>query len=404
MATTIRLNFRPSQMSGRTGTLYFQVIHRRCTRQVKTEYKIFSEEWDPARFSIRICGTEERRSQLSLILSKVNWKLKQMKSIAAEKERKCTDVTMNDLLSSFSELSECPTFFSFAKSEYRRRKEMGREGTARTYKNALCSFQKFRRGRDLVLDEIDSGMMEQYEAWLKRCGLRRNSSSCYLRTLRTIYRKAVEMDLTEDRDIFRHVFTGFAKTPKRALSIECLRAIKYLDLSMDKSLSLARDVFLFSFLMQGMPFIDVAFLRKSDLRDGIVQYSRRKTRQTLEVAWENAMQDIVDRYSHLTEDSPYLFPIITRYDGTERQQYETMEHKVNRSLKKIGRMVNLPMPLTTYVARHTWASLARDAGCSLSVISKGMGHESLKTTQIYLDSIDTKMVAKANRKIIDKIN
>lgn len=147
----------------------------------------------------------------------------------------------------------------------------------------------------------------------------------------------------------------------------------------------------------------MAYLRKSDLRDGMVRYSRRKTRQTLEVVWENAMQDIVDGYAHLTAGSPYLLPIITRSDGTERRQYERMERKVNRGLRKIARMVNLPMPLTTYVARHTWASLARDAGFPLSVISRGMGHESLRTTQVYLSSIDNAAVARANRLMIEQI-
>lgn len=115
------------------------------------------------------------------------------------------------------------------------------------------------------------------------------------------------------------------------------------------------------------------------------------------------MQDIVDNYNHLTIGSPYLLPIITKADGTERLQYERMEHKVNYYLKEIGGMVGLQMPLTTYVARHTWASMMRNMGISLSVVSKGLGHESLKTTQIYLSSIDTENVVKANRKMIDCI-
>lgn len=115
------------------------------------------------------------------------------------------------------------------------------------------------------------------------------------------------------------------------------------------------------------------------------------------------MQEIVDTYAHLTEGSPYLLPIITKQDGTERRQYERMEHKVNRLLKEIGGMAELQVPLTTYVARHCWASTMRDMGVSLSIVSKGLGHESLKTTQIYLSSIDTEGVVKANRQLIGKI-
>ena len=115
------------------------------------------------------------------------------------------------------------------------------------------------------------------------------------------------------------------------------------------------------------------------------------------------MQEIVDTYAHLTVGSPYLLPIITKQDGTERRQYERMEHKVNRLLKKIGALVGLQIPLTTYVGRHCWASTMRDMGASLSIVSKGLGHESLKTTQIYLSSIDTEGVVKANRQLIGKI-
>ena len=225
-----------------------------------------------------------------------------------------------------------------------------------------------------MTEDLDAETMSRYEAWLKGRGVKRNSSSCYLRTLRTLYRKAVGMGLTTDKNIFRHVFTGFARTSKRAMPVGSVRAIKRLNLAPSSPLAFARDMFMLSIYLQGMSFVD-----------------------------KPPMQDIVDTYAHLAVGSPYLLPIITRTDGTERRQYEQMEHNVNRNLKKIGEMMGLQMPLTTYVARHTWASAMRDMGCDLSLISKGLGHESLKTTQIYLSTIDTSAVAKANRKMMDKI-
>ena len=158
-----------------------------------------------------------------------------------------------------------------------------------------------------------------------------------------------------------------------------------------------------SVYLQGISFVDLAYLKKDDIRNGQLHYSRKKTGQELAVGWESVMQDIVDNYIHLTKGSPYLLPIITKADGTERRQYERMEHKVNYYLKKIGAMAGLRTSLTTYTGRHTWASAMRDMGTSLSVISKGLGHENLKTTQIYLSSIDTEDVVKANRKMIGKI-
>lgn len=99
-------------------------------------------------------------------------------------------------------------------------------------------------------------------------------------------------------------------------------------------------------------------------------------------------QEIVARYAHQTEETPYMFPIIKQADGTEYKQYKRVQEKVNRTLKKLGIMIGLKTPLTAYVARHSWASIARDMNIPIPIISEGMGHQSYKTTQVYLNSID----------------
>lgn len=190
---------------------------------------------------------------------------------------------------------------------------------------------------------------------------------------------------------------------KRALPLDTIRTIRRLNLPDGSDLSFARDLFMLCIYLQGISFVDMAYLKKNDIKNGLLQYSRKKTGQSISIGWEPVMQEIVDTYAHLTVGSPYLLPIITKQDGTERRQYERMEHKVNRLLKRIGDMVGLQVPLTTYVGRHCWASTMRDMGVSLSIVSKGLGHESLKTTQIYLSSIDTEGVVKANRQLIGKI-
>lgn len=115
------------------------------------------------------------------------------------------------------------------------------------------------------------------------------------------------------------------------------------------------------------------------------------------------MQEIVDAYSHLTKDTPYLLPVITTQDGTERKQYEKAEHNVNRNLKKIGEMVGLHIPLTTYMARHSWASIMRDMGNDITVVGKGLGHSDIKTTQIYLSTIDNSTIMRANKRFLGRI-
>lgn len=400
---SFKLKFRPSTLPEQEGTLYFQVIHRRTVRMIHTGFHIRQDEWNDTTSSIRIAGTPERQNFLRLTASKIKWYTNQLTAIITEMETKRVEYGTEDIVSAYKQLPTCPTWFGFILDMADRKAKVGRPGTAKTYRDALSSFARFRQGTDIALDELDAETMALYEAWMKSRGLKRNSSSCYLRTLRTLYRKAVEMGLTADKGIFRHVFTGFAKTSKRAIPLESIRAIRLLRLPEGSPLTFARDMFILSIYLQGISFVDLAYLRKSDIRNGILQYDRKKTRQSLNIGWEPSMQAIVETYAHLTTESPYLLPIITHADGTERRQYEKAEHNINRNLKKIGRMAGLRIPLTTYVARHTWATTMRDMGYDLSIVSTGLGHDSLKTTQIYLSSIDTTTVMKANKKMIDKI-
>ena len=383
--------------------MYFQVIHRRTVRMIHTGFHIRQDEWNDTTSSIRIAGTPERQNFLRLTASKIKWYTNQLTAIITEMETKRVEYGTEDIVSAYKQLPTCPTWFGFILDMADRKAKVGRPGTAKTYRDALSSFARFRQGTDIALDELNAEMMTLYEAWMKSRGLKRNSSSCYLRTLRTLYRKAVEMGLTTDKGIFRHVFTGFAKTSKRAIPLEAIRTIRLLRLPAGSPLAFARDMFILSIYLQGISFVDLAYLRKSDIRNGVLQYDRKKTRQSLNIGWEPSMQAIVETYAHLTTESPYLLPIITHADGTERRQYEKAEHNINRNLKKIGRIAGLRIPLTTYVARHTWATTMRDMGYDLSIVSTGLGHDSLKTTQIYLSSIDTTVVMEANKKMIDKI-
>ncbi|CCX66092.1 site-specific recombinase phage integrase family [Prevotella sp. CAG:1058] len=400
---TIKIKLRPSATQGSEGTLFFQVIHRRVTRTVSTDYHVNTDEWDDALSAVRMGGSPGRQAYLQMVASKIRWNMKQFTAILVEKETAGVQYTADDVVEAYRRMPPCQTWFGFIRSMADRKIMAGRHGTAKTYSDALKSFSAFRSGEDIVLDALDGDTIVMYEAWLRYRGLKRNSSSCYMRTLRTLYRKAVGMGLTTDKDIFRHVFTGFAKTAKRAIPLASIRSIRQLELPEGSRIAFARDVFMLSIYLQGMSFVDMAYLRKSDISSGQLQYNRKKTGQCITVSWEPSMQAIVDEYAHLTGGSPYLLPIITRLDGTERRQYVKMEHNVNRLLKKIGAMAGVRIPLTTYVARHSWATTMRDMGYDLSIVSRGLGHESLKTTQIYLSTIDTSAVANANRRMIGRI-
>ena len=247
--------------------------------------------------------------------------------------------------------------------------------------------------KEVLFDQLNADLFAEYEAYLKSRGNTPNTISFYMRILKAVYNRAVEAGLTEQRHPFKFIYTGVEKTMKRAISLNDLKRIKGLDLS------LKPNMFLFCFYTRGMSFIDMAYLRKKDLQNGILSYRRRKTGQQLFIKWEKCMQGILDKYP--VNETEYLLPIITKRDEDYRKQYTNELHRVNHLLKKIGKQLDLPIPLTMYVGRHSWASVAKSRNVPISVISEGMGHDSENTTQIYLASLDTTVVDKANKKILD---
>lgn len=403
--TTIRLKFRPSSLLGTTGTLYYIVIHKRCVKWINTGYHIYREEWDEKAESLVIPRNGERKSELLQIKSAIAREIKRRERIISNMESSNVDFSLEELCGAFGELAYIKTIFAFLQEQVSRQERLRRLGTAKTYHNAYLRFREFRKDADLAFDELTSDMIEEYEAWLTDRNLKQNTIRFYLRTLNTLLHKAVDEGLLNDAGkLFCRVRLSYVKTTKRAISVVDIRAIQALHLPEKSILAFARDIFMFSFYMRGMPFVDIAFLKKTDLRNGILSYCRKKTNQHLTVAWEKEQHQIVERYAKQTENTPFMLPIIRKTDGTEYRQYQRMQENINRALKKIGNMVGLKMPLTTYVARHSWASIARDLNIPITVISEGMGHQSYKTTQVYLDSIDTSRINEANRTIIRRIS
>ena len=194
----------------------------------------------------------------------------------------------------------------------------------------LNRFARFAGKEDLCFGDVSAELMAGFEAHLADAGLKPNTVSFYMRNLRAIYNRAVEKGLAEQNHPFRHVYTGVEQTAKRAVPVRVMNRIRQLDLSAWPSRELARDLFLFSFYTRGMSFVDMAFLKKKDLRDGILVYRRQKTKKQLSIRWEKPMQGIVAR--HGLPDSPFLLPIIRHAGKEERRQYLNAIHWMNKAL------------------------------------------------------------------------
>lgn len=280
-------------------------------------------------------------------------------------------------------------------------KALSKLKTASNYVCALKHFMEFRQKKDVKLENVTSNLMKDFQVYLVEKGLKMNTISLYNRVLKAVYNYALDEELIhEDKRPFRKVFTGAEKTRKRTLGKEALKKIVRANFKSNTSLEFARDMFLFSIYMQGMAFVDIAHLRKSQIKNKCLVYRRSKTNQSLKIVIQPCAREIIDKWIVDDKDCPYLFPIL--YNPLKRQeiQYDTALRTQNKRLERIASWLGMEEPFSSYVARHTWASLAKWSGINDTVIGEAMGHNNLATTSIYLASLDTNVIAAANRKTL----
>jgi site-specific recombinase XerD len=397
--TTVKVKFRPSTVKDRPGTIVYVVTHRRLVRQITTGYKVFPHEWDEEHSKPIPSDNNSRMDIINQTTQRLHSDMARLDEIIKRFESQCRSYSSDNVVMEFRRTGEENTFFNFMENVIARLRQLNQIGTARNYRAALGSFKRFWDNGDIPIEAIDHVMMEDYQAYLTSTGVVPNSTSFYTRILRAVYNRAVEQGLTTDRRPFRTVFTGTEKTLKRAVSVSDIRRIRDLNLSHRPNLESARDLFLFLFLCRGMSFIDAAFLKKTDIQNGVLTYRRHKTGQLLHIKVIKQMEEIIDRYSN--KESPYLLPVITHPGKDERRQYETALRRVNKSLKVIAEMVKLPVTLTTYVTRHAWATIAKSKNIPVNIISDALGHNSVTTTQIYLASIDSSIIDYANEQVVN---
>ncbi len=411
--TSIKLKFRPSTISYKEGSIYYQIIHDRKIRQLPTDYHIFPSEWNSRHAKIRPVenADSDRYPHILSLNENIRCDIERLNRIIKSFESYDLVFSADDIIDKFHQYSHRYTIYNFMKYQIVKLKQNGKIRTSETYNATLNSFSRFLHSsiqphrligsNDISLDFITADLIESYQAYLLDHGVSFNTISFYMRILRAVYNRAVEENIIEQRHPFRHVYTGVEKTIKRAIPLNMIKRIKTLDLSQNQELDYARDMFMMSFYTRGMSFIDMAYLKKSDLTGHTLTYIRRKTQQQLHIQWTSEMQQILDKYPE--NPTPYLLPIIKNPANKERYAYRNMSYFINRNLKKIAQIIGINIPLTMYVARHSWASIAKAKGIPLSIISEGMGHDSESTTQIYLASLDTNAVDRANALILKSL-
>lgn len=278
---------------------------------------------------------------------------------------------------------------------------MGKAARAERHRQLLKRLLDFTGGRDVYFASVDMNFVEAFDAYLSGRGNCKNTISFYNRIARAMYNRAVDEALTDDRKPFKRAYTGVDRTMKRAIPLQKVAQICRLDLSGDAAAAFARDMFMLSFYLRGMSWVDMCLLREADIIGGVLVYRRKKTSQLMRIRVEKPAADII-RHRHGTGGMLLGIVDAEAEPARKRAQIRNAGQRVTQGLKKVARRVGLDN-LTMYVARHSWATGCRSSGVPISIISEGLGHDSEETTRIYLAELDTTEVDKANRKIMKAV-
>lgn len=401
MITSVKLMLNKSRvLNNGSYPLVFQVIHNRRKRLLYTGYRVKEELFDESEGKI-IGHTGSSFTAREIV--KMNRELRKIRNQIDTRirhlEQTKAEYTVEDVLGQNICGTRKKQFYllQYVNTQIVRKRELNKAGMAAAYKSTCSSLAKFINRSDIRMSEIDFGFVSRYEDFLYSNGATANTVSYYLRNLRSLYNQAIVDGYRPLAEYpFTKVQTRPAKTVKRALSRKDMRILADLKLENEPELEFARDLYLFSFYAQGMAFVDIVLLKKADIYNDILTYSRHKSKQLIRMAVTSQMQGLIDKYR---TENEYVFPIISDDYSSGYKQYRLALGRINRHLKKIASMVGIIVPLTTYTARHTWATLARDYGAPVSAISAGLGHTSEEMTRIYLKDFDVSLLDEVNRKI-----
>lgn len=389
----------------RTGAypVILQVIYQRQKKIIYSPFKVMEECFDPQK---EVFSFKPNSILTKAMVQKINkWYKREKKKIMEVTEKlflRGETFTITDIITHYHMRDDSAFLSTFIDARIEEKLEFGKLGIVNAYKSTRASIEKFANRKDICLSEIDKHFVREYKLYLLKTGLSPNTVCYYMRNFRTIYNYALEQGyISENEYPFKQVHTKACQTAKRALSREQMQKIALLPLTVGSKMDLARDIFLFSFYSRGMSFVDIIFFKKAQIKDNVISYSRHKTNQQLMIGLTPPLINLIQKYENSSE---YLFPQITETDYIKTyNQYKTALRNINRQLKKIARMINVDIALTTYVARHTWATLAKEKKVPTAVISEGLGHTSESTTRVYLKQFDHKVIDEFNKIVISLI-
>jgi integrase len=397
MASVKLMLYTHKELKDHTHPIVLSIIKDRKRKLISTGYSATASQWRKDNKGVN--SQHQNHKKLNAHLSK---KRIDAENAILDLEQSGKPYTVEDIVEELQSDKRPSSFKVHSENLIYKLKQVGKTGNARVYQDSLNALLRFNDDKDIDMKNITPRILEKFRQYLLENNAKINTISVYLRTIRAIYNKAIQDGLVSEKHYpFKTFKIKTEPTLKRAISKETIVKIKELDLSGLKRQELARDIFLFSFYNRGMNFIDIFYLKPEDVKDGRIRYRRRKTGQTLSIKLTEQSQEIISKYYEAGNDQEYIFPIIKK--GNEYNSYRSGIRSLNRGLEDISEKLESEIRLSSYVARHSWATIAKRSGIPTAIISEGLAHDSEKTTQIYLDSFEDEILDMANEIIIRDI-
>lgn len=396
---------RKDRMS-KTGSapIHIRVTHNRKSRFIATGVTIPIDSWDAEKQRVKsnLPESQELQLQIDNKVSELYRRIRKLEALELE-------VSLDNLLETNGRKINC-TIGEYLDSTITRLESLGKYGSASKHRSLRSRLSQYR-SLNIRMNEIDLTFLRDFELFLRKIGNTNNSIATKFAIFKAAYNKALSEGLfIQKSSPFSKYKVGslWTKTRKRAITKEDVQRLAELEIERENRFSyrdFARDIFLFSYYTAGINFTDIASLRYCDIINGRISYSRNKTQKLLSFRLMPTAMAIIEKYSHTKHDyDDYVFPILDKRVHITPQQIFNRTHKVlrkvNRELKVLGEIIGLQIPLTTYVARHTYATVLKRSGVNIAIISESLGHSDLSTTQIYLDSFENSQIDEAMKNLL----
>lgn len=396
----LSIDTRKAKKDG-TFPLILRISHLSKTTSIALGLSIQSKDWDTKKRVIKSTyqGTESV-TRLNNFLQK-----KRTKAIdiitQLDEAGELNSLSVTQIKDKLINADKQKSFIEFGNELVKELVSVNRLGSARSYAHSLAAIKNFTKKKDLRFEELSYDFLNKFEKHHLQKGGSLNGLAAYLRSIRAIYNKAIKSDLVDQKHYPFNKYTIQTKpTKKRAISGDAIKKIKDIQLEESHPCFHARNYFMVSFYLMGISFIDLALLKVSDIKDGRISFKRRKTKQEFNIKVTKDLKEILAYYTFNKSKEDYIFPLVQGVASmSDYKKLDWARKRYNKKLKLIAEICGIEENLTSYVSRHSFASLAKNNDIPVTAISEMLGHTSIKTTQIYLDSLHSDRLDEYNDKI-----